>query len=284
MKTGYLTIGDESYKINRISSSTELVLEAPYPDSTESGKSYRIVFPDYILNQDISSIISVKLRERYLHVVDKDRLTLSISVKHEPQEVAIVGTSKEDFYNTNSVDVTNGSATITGNVTVFTSDMEGMTFRVNEFSKNYTIKSVDSSTSITLTEAYEGDSGSSKAYAIGPKGSLVVSFRNAPDDYYWVELETLISAPKLVSDTAYSIIPNHAPILHGAIWLAVQDFRADNPVRIQQARADFERTLKQLRNSYKTISNVRWQSPREIRARVENRTVFNPLSSNRRLP
>lgn len=284
MRIGYLVIGDENFKINRVNSSTELILEAPYPNSTQSGASYRIVFSDYILNQDISSIISVKLREKYLHVVDKDRLVRSRSTKHEPQECAIDGITREDWYNTGTVTLTANSASVTGSGTAWTTDLEGRTFRVNEFSKNYTIKSVNSATTLTLTEAYEGDAGAGKSYAIAPKGSMVLTFRHAPDAYYWVEIEVLIAPPKLVSATAYSIIPNHAPLLHGVIWLAVQDFKADNPVRIQQARADFERTMKQLRNSYKAISNVRWTSPKELRARVENRSVFNPLESNRRIP
>lgn len=285
MRNGYLIINTESFAIRTVVSATSIQLKAPYPNATVTDSLYSIVFRDYILPTDVSSILSIKLREEYLSIVDKSRLTLSGATTAEPQEAAMLGQSTEDFSNDATVTVTNRSATVTGGGTVFTDEMEGMSFRVNEFSKDYIIKSVDSDTQLTLTEVYEGNSGGGKSYAIGPKGSPVLTLRHAPDNYYWMEIEVLRSAPKLVSNTAYSIIPNHSPLLQFAIWLAFVDFKNSNPVRIQQARADAEKSLKQLRNSYKTISNVRWTSPGEIRARQTNASVFNPLRTHpRRLP
>lgn len=278
MRVGYLLIGSLSYKIQAVGSTTGLTLEAPYPDSTESGKEYKIIFPNYHLPHEIESIISVKCEGTVIEVKNRDQLSLGLDGVSSPTQVAFGDRAKEDYYNTGTVSVTNGSTTVTGSGTAFESNMEGMSFRVNDFSKLYVIKSVVSSTSLTLRDAYEGTTSSGKSYAISPVGTPIVSFRTPPDDYYYCEIEALIAPDKLVSDTAYSLIPNHSPLLHGAIWLALCDFKNMNPVRIQQARADFEKTLDQLRSSYGTVANLRWKSPEETASQRLGLGVFNPLS------
>lgn len=278
MKTGYLLVNGYSYKIRSVTNGTTLLLEAPYPGSTESSKDYQIIFPNYHLPHEIEGIISVKLAGCYIDVKTRDQLCLGLDSVASPQECAFGDRASEDYYNDGTVTVTNGSATVTGGSTAFDSSMEGMSFRVNDFSKPYIIKTVDSPTQLTLRDKYEGTGASGKSYAISPVGTAMISFRSAPDDYYFVEIEALIGSDKLVSDTAYSLIPNHAPLLHGAIWLALCDLKNMNPVRIQQARADFEKTLDQLRSSFATVANLRWTSPESIAAKRMGYGTFNPLS------
>lgn len=283
MKIGFLCKGSRVYKIARVNSATSLTLSAPYDQATESGASYSIVFPDVILPHTVSAIVTVKVRGNEINVVDKAQLVGSRATRAIPNACAVEGGSDEDYYNTGSVAVTNGSTSVVGTGTTWTEDMEGMSFRVNEFSKPYIIKSVNSGTTLTLRDAYEGETGSGKSYAVAPKGSMILSFRASPDNYYSVEVEYLVASEKLVSGNAYSIIPNHTPLLHGSLYLAGPDFQNKNPVRIQQARADYERTLKQLRKEFKVVGNLRWTSPGELRARQSATTFDNPLSSNRRL-
>ena len=128
-----------------------------------------------------------------------------------------------------------------------------------------------------IRDKYEGTGASGKAYSISPVGTGVLSFRYAPDDYYYVEVEALIGSDKLVSDNAYSLIPNHAPLLHGACWLALADFKAMNPVVVQQQRADFERTLNQLRGSFGVVANLKWKSHKTSVAQRIGVSNFNPL-------
>ncbi len=282
MRLGYIVKGNRYYKISRVNSTTELILEAPYDESTESGAAYKIVFTDYILPHTVSAIIDVKVREKSLEVMNKDQIVSSRACTGEPTVCAVQGITDEDYYNTGTVTVTLNSATVTGSGTTFTSDMEGRSFRANEFSKPYIVKSVDSTTQLTLKQVYEGATGAGKAYAIDPKGSLVLTFRNAPDNYFYTEVDFLLASEKLVSGSGYSLLPNHAPLLHGSVWIAAIDFINKNPVRIQQARADYERTLKQLRHSFKAISSVRWTSNEELRAKSAVNNDYNPLSSNRR--
>jgi len=277
MRIGFLIIGSKPYKIQSVTSTTELILEAEYPNDTESGASYKIVFPDYILNHEIASIVSVKINNAELEHKKFSALTLDIAGVGEPLEYAIGKRFWEDFYNSSTVAVINDSTTITLASGTWPDEIAGLPFRVNDFSKLYTIKSKDSATTATLEEVFEGTTASGKSYAIGPKGSHMISFRNSPDARYFVEIEALVKLPKLVSATQYSIIPQHGPLLHGSIWLALHDFKDVNPVRIQQARADFERSMNQLNQDYSSAVNLKWTSPEEIATRKSNLRNFNPL-------
>jgi len=279
-RTGYFVLNNKAYKIKNFTSTTVLILEAPYPDDTESGSTYQIVFPHEILNHEISSIAAVRINNGDLDVKRKDRLIHDIENVGEPQEAAVGNYKWEDFYNSSTVAVTNDSKTITLASGTWPDEIEGKAFRVNDHSRLYTIDTKDSSTTATLEEVYQGTTASGKSYAIGPKGSQLITFRSSPDKRYFVEIEALVRATKLVGATEQSIIPDHAPLLHGAIWLALLDFQSENPVRIQQARADFERSLKEFEMTYATNSNLQWKSPLEDAARRGNLTNFDPLRDN----
>jgi hypothetical protein len=277
MRVGYLVLGDRAFKIQSVTSGTELKLESPYSQDSATLQTYKLVFPEIHLPHEIDSVVSVKLNGADLDVVDRDQLVLSVSSVATPQQASFGDRTREPYYDTNTVTVTNASRTVTGSSTSFEALMEGMSFRVDDFSKAYVIKSVDSPTQITLRDKYEGTGASGKSYSISPVGTGMLSFRYAPDDYYTVEVEALIGSDKLVSDNAYSLIPNHAPLLHGACWLALADFKNMNPVVVQQQRADFDRTLNQLRSSYSSVANLSWKSHRSIVAQKNRTSMFNPL-------
>jgi len=281
MKLGSLLIGSKIFKIQNIVSDTSLTLEAPYPDDTESGTSYKIVFPDYPLDEQISLITSIRHEEVELNVVNRDRLLDRISLITDLERVAFGDRLRDDFFNSGTVEVTQGSPTITLASSTFPSNIDGFPLRVNEFSKDYTIKTRDSDTQLTLRENYEGDSGSGKSYTILPSGSQLLTFAPVPDDFNFVTIEALIKGQKLINNIDYSIIPNHAPLLHGAIWLAAVDFKNENPVRIQQARADFERSMLELKKQFKAHTNIRWQSESEIAIKQHGITTFDPLNLRR---
>lgn len=277
-KDGYLLVNSKRYKIRSIDSSTSLTLESAYPDDTASAQSYKIIFPDYRLDPRINSIISVKHEGRDLDVKNDFRVVNNNVSPGLPEEVSLSNRTLDDFYNTGTIAVTNGSTALTGTGTAFTSYMEGMEIKVNEFTEPYVIRSVNSATSITIDREYQGETGSGKGYKIGAAGSQLLTFTPAPDDYYFIEITALIKPRRLVNNNDVSLIPNHSPLLHGAIWLAMTDFEDKNPVRIQQARADYERTLKQLQSSYKAVASVKWRSANEVYLRQRGGTQrFNPL-------
>lgn len=260
LKEGYVLLNGRDYKIDQVVSTTSIKLNAPFDQSTDSGLSYQIIFPDITLNHQITAITDVKhngvsIKPKHIAQLSLPRTSVSL-----PNECAMAGGTTEDYYAVGTVTMTQGSSSVTGSGTTWTSDMEGRTFLVREFAKEYTIKSVDSATTLTLTETYDGDDGSGKGYAIDPKGTQLLTFRNSPDDYYFMEIEALIKPVRMVNNNDISLIPNHVPLIRTSIWLAVADLEAKNPIRIQQARADAERTIKQLRDSYKVITNVTWKS------------------------
>jgi len=69
-------------------------------------------------------------------------------------------------YTTGTVDVTNGSTTVTGTGTAFTAGMAGRKFRVANEQAFYDVASFDSTTQLTLTQAYQGDTDSDLSYAV----------------------------------------------------------------------------------------------------------------------
>lgn len=69
-------------------------------------------------------------------------------------------------YETGTVTVTNGSATVTGSGTTFTSAMVGRKFRANGETAYYTIKSFTSTTEVILDQAYTGTTSASATFSI----------------------------------------------------------------------------------------------------------------------
>ena len=69
-------------------------------------------------------------------------------------------------YDTNTVTVTQDSATVTGASTVFTSAMVGRLFKVDDDDNYYEISAYVSGTEITLASTYTGTGGAGKSYNI----------------------------------------------------------------------------------------------------------------------
>jgi hypothetical protein len=273
VRNGYLLINNKFYKIDEYASGTSLKLKAPYDNTSISGSSYSIIFPEIDMPHALSSIVNIAIHGKPLDIKHKGRIQITIDSVGEPVEAALADRTDEDWWNVGTVNATEGSANIVGSGTGWTEEMEGMSFRVNEFAKMYTIKTVTDATHIILREAYEGATGVAKGYKINPAGTQLITLRSSPNDTYYTEIEGLVNPNRLVGGSDISLIPNHMPLIHGATWLALSDLEGKNPIRIQQARADFERSMKQLRSSYKILTNVRWRSERETKVRK----TFNPL-------
>ena len=81
-------------------------------------------------------------------------------------------------YNTGTVTVTQGSATVTGSGTAWTSALLYRQFRIGLTAPIYTIQSVDSATQITLDSAYGSTTASGAVYQI------YQCFYSTPSDYH----------------------------------------------------------------------------------------------------
>lgn len=79
------------------------------------------------------------------------------------------GSRKSAVYSTGTVSVTNGSRIVTGSgVTWSTLVDAGMLFRVGPTDRAYVVEAVNNSSSLTLRDAYQGATGSGKAYSLNP--------------------------------------------------------------------------------------------------------------------
>lgn len=91
----------------------------------------------------------------------------------------------QDDYTTGTVEVTQGSATVTGTGTAFTNTMIGREFKVTDGSDGYTyrIAGYTSGTVLTLEEPFIGVSGAGKSYKIGEAPVFPDEYHDAPMDY-----------------------------------------------------------------------------------------------------
>lgn len=88
-------------------------------------------------------------------------------------------------YSDGTIALTNGSNTVTGTGTTFTSNMVGRTLEVTDGSDGYSyrIASYTSGTVLTLEEPFIGISGSGKTYLIGESPLFPEEFHDAPLDF-----------------------------------------------------------------------------------------------------
>jgi hypothetical protein len=281
IKFGSLVIGSKIFKIDPhvTVTSTSFNLVAPYPDATQAGISYKVVFPDYIIDNDIASLVSIfNDAGKQIDLKGSQRLVLNAAEGGSPTESALVESTEFVYYETGSVTVTNGSKAVVGVGTTFTSDMIGMPFRVGEHPETYTIQEVGSSTTLTLRQEYKGNTGSGKSYQIAPKGTLMLRMSPVPDDVYFFTIEALVRSRKLFANNDRSRIPDHSALIFGSVWLAYKDLSKKSGVELEQAKKTYMDSLKNLKNMYKTITNIQWQSGAEAAFRSGHKADrFNPL-------
>ncbi len=279
VKYGHIIINGEAYKIDPHSTvtTTSLKLVAGYPKDSGSSLSYKIVESNRLVDPSFTSIVTASIEGSTKKIGNSNKLTLTRVDTGEPLEFALGGISDFTYYETGTVEVTQDSKAVVGTGTSWTSDMEGMPFRVNEFPTTYTIAEVTDSTNLTLKENYQGNTGSGKSYKIAPEGSLLIQSRPTPDDRYFVEIEGLIKPKKLERPTDISLLPDHSPLLWGSIWYALDTAKEKNPVKISQAKANFRDAIKLFDEQYHVVSGGSWQSEYEMRLRRAGTARFNPL-------
>jgi len=88
-----------------------------------------------------------------------------------------------DVYNTGTVTVTNGSATVTGSGTTFTAAMVGRYFQTTNDGYWYRIASFTSTTVVTLENVFEGTSAAGAAYSISEAFALPEDLQILPVYY-----------------------------------------------------------------------------------------------------
>ncbi len=101
------------------------------------------------------------------------------------------GSLKANPYSTGTVDLTNGSAVVTGSGTSWSANVDaGMIFRHGS-ERVYVVKSVDSDGQITLTEPYQGATDTGEAYTLKALETASAPYRSS--SLYAVAGQKLIS-------------------------------------------------------------------------------------------
>lgn len=130
------------------------------------------------------------------------------------------GMNEKTYYDTGTVTVTNGSASVTGSGTTFTAAMENRVFRLKRDSKWYRVKTYTNTTTIVLDETYKGASGSALTYDIDPPGNWQFELYPLPNDEYSVYV-LYYAFPRLLQDDTDrpTMLPEvfHDVILAGAL-------------------------------------------------------------------
>jgi len=204
-----------SYKILTVDSPTQLTLAQLYSGTTGPGKSYLI----FDLRPPANRLCSVVIPESY-----------------GKGWIALV----------------NGSATVTGDQTNWNSTLAGMKLRIEGELVSYTIRSVVSTTQITLTQPYGGRTDPRKAYTIShPLHTDYAVSTNWEDRYYVVDYnqhvtstvdengrplrayEVLLPAPGDTFRDGLPLLPTLAePVAYAQVGVSAADDKihtADNP-------------------------------------------------------
>lgn len=124
-----------------------------------------------------------------------------------------------ETYDTGTIEVTNGSATVTGTTTVWTSAMVGRKIRVSNDKPYYRIKSINTvAQTLVLDNVYQGTDDSSASYEIFKdeyllkpdvdKHKTFVQIQNSIPvlDLYPQNFDNLISVPTAYSDPNYAFV------------------------------------------------------------------------------
>lgn len=116
-----------------------------------------------------------------LYPIPSATITNGLQLVFSPRHVEM---TQEDYL-TGTVQVTNGSQTVTGTGTVFTANMVGQWFQTTDGSDEnwYRISAFVSATALTLENYYLGTSGSTKAFRIGQVADLPEEYLDALSDY-----------------------------------------------------------------------------------------------------
>ena len=116
-----------------------------------------------------------------IYPIPSANVTDGIELVFSPKHVEMT----QDDYTTGTLTVTNGSQTVTGSGTTFTSKLVGQWLQVTDGTDGnwYKVQTFNSTTSLTLENYYQGTSGSAKTFRIGQTIDIPEEFAEAPSDY-----------------------------------------------------------------------------------------------------
>jgi hypothetical protein len=117
-----------------------------------------------------------------LYPIPSANVTDGIELVFSPRHVEM---TQDDYTTPGTLTVTNGSQTVTGSGTTFTSKLVGQWLQTTDGTDGnwYKVQTFNSTTSLTLENYYQGTSGAAKTFRIGQTVDIPEEFAEAPSDY-----------------------------------------------------------------------------------------------------
>jgi len=205
------------YKIAAFVSGTEITLEENYQGEDNSGLTYEIYKDEYRLAADVDKYKLIRQLENgtplfSAHPALFDSTYPTPENMGNPYIETMIGT-KLDTYTTGTVTATVNTNTITGSATALFTSVEGLgrTSKLRIGNNVYTVKSVDSATSITTYEVIVATATDS-TYEV-TLNNLVVQLYDIPDAQRLLYYRFFRKPAMLANDYDIPDMP------HGWIWL-----------------------------------------------------------------
>ena len=262
-----------AYRVNTVSSVTSLILDRVYinpanqTNTLSTASSYHIAEDRFLLPRDFAGFVYQNLRD----IDEETNLTIKSDTIFDqeypspydvdkPTMAIMRSLRQESFYNTGTITITttSGISTVTGSSTVFTSAMVGKTFRVRGESREYSIASYTSATSITINPKYvnpntlQNTLSTATDYDIDPAGSVELYLYPFPKYQTHIKYWAYCELPRLVEDYEVSLIPDHKTLMSGCRWQMAIYKRLAGDKR-NELLAEYERDIEVLKSDLPAV-------------------------------
>ena len=212
------------YRIATFVSTTSITLEATYQGTTNSAATYEIYKDEYKLPADMDVYKVMRQIENGIALVDIEQtafdLILPVPTSSGDPGYSILVGSKLDTYTTGTVSITVNLSALTGSSTAWTSvEGLGMGSKLTIGSNVYTVKSVNSDTSITIYELASA-TVSATTYSIS-LDNYVIQFEPYPSAARNIYFKYQRLPFPLINDQDVPDLPDqwhHILISAGLIW------------------------------------------------------------------
>ena len=245
-----LTGSNVVYPIRKFTSPTSCYLDFPYQGTTALLQDYGIIKRAYQVERDTIGILNMRVPEATRNLCPGNRseyykISQDVEDAGDPEMFFDGGRTLRAYYDEGTATVVNGSASVTGVGTTWTSAMVGKMFRIKGDRQLYRVFAVGGVTAITLQDTYQGQGATTAAYEIDPPGIPLVLLYPHPSEAYTFYYTRVRAPTELRSDDEVSEFPDEFQdvIIKCAEWLGLQIRGADLGL-IDRAFMTFRESLK----------------------------------------
>lgn len=245
-----VTVTDDAnlYEVESFDAATgKLTLTFPFQGATVVNANYKIVKRLYTLNHDVAHIhVGVIRTENQLVTgigdVQADYIDPKRDNEGTPRDIALQGYTDKNLWDVGTVTVTKDNDSVTGASTLWETELQGRSFRVELDDRLYRVKSITNSVTLTLEEKYRGATASAKVYAIEPAESAQVSFEfEIPSKDMLYQFLYSRQHPWLEQEVEYPKFPTRVyPTIYALVkwWLVMEEGKGSDIVQVHKTVYD----------------------------------------------